>query len=194
MNIRQKTIRFSWKIFWEWLLANLIGSIVGGIFLFFIAFISTGGFGSPSMENPQVSYIKLFMQRLLIGGAFGLILGICQAFVIMAYLKNTSIWILTTTAGFAIGMASEFVFAPSTYLSWALTGILVGIFQWMILRKQVQKSWLWVVINFAIGVIIELLGGWNWGVIVFLFLVAGNIFTGITLAWLITNQKKVEGA
>jgi len=194
MNIPQKTIRFSWKIFWEWLLANLIGSIVGGIFLFFIAFISTGGFGSPSMENPQVSYIKLFMQRLLTGGAFGLILGICQAFVIMAYLKNTSTWILTTTAGFAIGMASESVFPPSTYLSWALTGILVGIFQWMVLRKQVQKSWLWIVVNFAMGIIIELLGGWYWGVIVFLFLASGSIFTGITLAWLITNQKRDEGA
>jgi hypothetical protein len=190
MNVPQNTIRFSLKILWEWILANLIGSVIGGIILFFIAFISTGGFGSPTMEPSQVSDLKLFIRGLLIGGVFGLILGICEAFAIMAYLKNASAWILATAAGFAIGIASESVFPT---LSWALTGILVGTFQWMVLRKQVQNSLLWVVVNFGLGLIIELLGGWYWGVIVFLILAIGSIFTGITLAWLITNQKRIEG-
>lgn len=194
MNAQQKTIRFSWKILLGWSLANLIGFVVAGAVLFSLAYFLSGGFGAPGPPPVKVNYLKLFITELFFGGVAGSIVGVCQAFVIMPYLKNASIWIFATATGFALGMASDIFLPPDVHLSWALTGLLIGLFQWMVLRKEVQNAWLWILINFVIGITLELLGGWNWGVILFPYLGVGNIFTGIILAWLIPNQKKVEGA
>lgn len=188
--------RFSWGVVGKWFLANFFGSIAGAIILFSIAYVMSGGFGSPAYmdSNAEPEKVRLFKNVLLplffMGGLFGLILAICQALAMTAYLRNLSAWIFFTAIGFGIGTMSEF-FPGNIHFSWVLTFTLVGIFQWILLRTQVQKSWLWIIVNFALGAGIEILGGWILGVIAYLFVPIGSIVTGIALAWLIAHPLKL---
>lgn len=187
---------FSWEVGGNWFLANFIGSIGGAIFMFFIAYVMTGGFGSPSYMNPNAEPVKVNLLKMLspfffTGAIFGFLLAMCQALAIAAHLRSLTAWVFITAIGFGIGQMSEYV-SGNIHFSWLLTCTLVGILQWFILRTQVQKSWLWIIANFAIGAGIEILGGWAWGVIVYLLLGSGSIVTGITLAWLIAHPMKLE--
>lgn len=186
----------SWEVGGKWILANFIGSISGAVFMFFIAYVMSGGFGSPSYMDPNAEPVKIDLLRMLsplffMGAIFGFLLAMCQALAIAAHLRSLTAWVFLTAIGFGIGQMSEYVL-ENIHFSWLLTCTLVGIFQWFILITQVQKSWLWIIANVAVGAGIEILGGWSGGVIAYLSLAFGSIVTGITLAWLIVHPVKLE--
>ena len=196
MNTQGKINHFPWTILLWWILANFVGAALAISFLYLVDFLI-------SMTGDYAKYIEPHLfpaPGFLVGLSLGLAIGLSQSLVIKKYLKNPFAWVFVTAAGFIIAKVGELVFLlftftledPSFNPSWILTGIFVGSFQWLVLRKQVQKSWIWIVMNIAIGIILNRFFTFPWGDMEILTFTAGSVFTGIALAWLITNQKKIE--
>ncbi|MBI3174003.1 MAG: hypothetical protein HYZ25_09800 [Chloroflexi bacterium] len=196
MNLHCEPKSFPWAVLFWWVLANFIGVASEIVFLHLVDF-------AISMTGDYAKYIEPHLfpaPGFLVGLSLGLAVGFSQSLVIKKYLKNPFAWVFTTVAGFIIAKVSETVFFLFTFtlensninLSWILTGFFVGSFQWLVLRKQVQKSWMWIIVNIVIGIIMNRFFTFPWGDIEFLTFAIGSILTGITLAWLITSQKKVE--
>ena len=75
--------------------------------MFFIAYVMTGGFGSPSYMNPNAEPVKVNLLKMLspfffTGAIFGFLLAMCQALAIAAHLRSLTAWVFITAIGFGI--------------------------------------------------------------------------------------------
>ena len=141
------------QFFLRWSLANL-----AGILLVFVLFVPMQ---AASEDQP--------IFKGLAGAAIGLGLGLAQWLVLRGYLKNAGWWIVATGIGFALGgtllgfgTTQELVRRGlSTESVGLVLGASAGVFQWLVLRPQVERSGLWILASTAaFG-----LGWWvNWSI------------------------------
>jgi serine/threonine protein kinase len=143
--------RMKWGLYSQWLLVNIFG-YAGGFFLGFNIFILLG-------EWAAVCF-------------WGLAVGVKQWAVLRYHIPSpVRSWILVTALAvvipfYLVGLDNWLHFA-------ALHGFMVGIGQWLVLRRIVQKSGWWILAN--------MLGGWFAGII-----------SGIVLAWLLQKPKNMN--
>lgn len=199
-NISDELNSPSWKFLFGWIVANFLGAIIGVIAQIGMAYIFSGGFGSPLAEPEPVNTRTIIFISLPFGIAPGVILSFFQLLAIRNYIKNFGIWYLATTVGFTIGIVTEtslmlllpvdvYFSFPNFFFYWIISGLFVGIFQWITLRKILIKSGYWILANFLVGVIAGvgglIPGMFFWGI--------GSLITGATLVWLISKQKLITG-
>ncbi len=79
----------------------------------------------------------------------GLAIGILQWFLLQRYFKKAWQWILATTAGWTLGSTITFALIPvgMEFLAGLVIGSVIGIAQWLILRREVHWAGWWVIIN-----------------------------------------------
>jgi hypothetical protein len=125
MNIKQQ-----WGI--GWVLAFL-GFPLGGL----IASLLLG-----RMDN--------VLEALLGGVIAGVFIGLAQMLALRQRLPTDVRWAVATAAGLGVGLGiSAALFGTATTLEAVLlraplTGLLLGLAQWFLLREQVRRAWLWV--------------------------------------------------
>jgi hypothetical protein len=136
MSIAQDYLTISWRFWLFWMLA-------------FIAF-PLGGL----LANVLVGPITTKVQAALAGAITGVVLGLIQWLVLKGPMQQVSIvgWSLATSAGMAIGLGLSVGLLGSetdgNNLFWraAITGLSVGIAQWILLRNNLHQSVIWIAV------------------------------------------------
>jgi hypothetical protein len=161
----QKIERLGWGFYTIWILATALGAGIG--------------FGiSGAVIVKLKSLGGIIWSALLLGAGIG---GM-QWVILRRYLQKSGWWVLTAIGGWAfalmiaarasvlLGFRLEdwtaeggwILLVPGILILGFILGITIGVFQWLILRKQFQKSLLWILINafgWLIGIGVGLYAG-----------------------------------
>jgi hypothetical protein len=119
----------------------------------------------------------------------GLAIGILQAFVLKGRLRAFWGWIIATTLGWFLGVTLGLALVPDemSFLTGFLTGALLGVAQWLVLRREVNLSGWWIAISIV---------GWSTGLVylpgLLLTGAISGLLTGIALELLLRNPKPVQ--
>jgi hypothetical protein len=183
----------SWTIILFWTGSNAL-SIFGGILL--------GAFLNEILWTPNLppgveSFITNPVQRAFIFGlSIGGIKSLLEAFVLQRWKIKWNGWIPINMLGwafgvtFAVGLA---VFHLGSGINELLGGMIIGLSQWIVLRRYLPKAYWWIIANVVGGfVILSYIPLGNTFLMMLesfiLFLIAGlfiGIMTGAMLSWLL---------
>ena len=115
-----------------------------------LAFLSfpIGGVLASLIVGPITTVVRAGIGGLLAGAA----LGVIQWFVLKGQIPVSFWWIVATSLGMALGQAISVAFLGSevsgNVLLWraAITGLLIGVAQWILLRQIAPQMWVWIVV------------------------------------------------
>ena len=121
----------------------------------------------------------------------GMLVGLLQSLILQKHFPRLKQWVLFTTLGWAL--SGEIVglfavtgggFTPVRFsVAGAAAGLLLGTMQWVVLRGNVRKAFLWIFANILGGAI----GGVGGFPIVGLFLIVIGMITGPLLVWFLRH-------
>lgn len=160
----------------SWVFANLIGMTLGWALGWWISSLVPGIISTATLAL-----------------TVGLCLGFMQWLTLRGYINSSLWWLASTSVGWLVGFTVGVKLVSS--LGWtgvlfglmvgATTGLILGVLQWLVLRKQVSKAGWWLPISIigwtsallyylpgvtAIGIIYGLLSG---------------MLTGLAILWLV---------
>jgi hypothetical protein len=134
MSLIQSHFTTSWR-FWVFWAVAFLGFPVGG-----------------ALAYALIGPITTTMQAGLAGAITGAILGAVQWLVLRTAMPLPIWWVVATSAGLALGLTLSVAFfrteTSGNELLWraAITGLSIGIAQWIVLRQVVPQSALWIVV------------------------------------------------
>lgn len=163
-------------LFFGWLFTTIAGTALGWALGWRASYIVPG-----------------LLSTLFLGAATGAILGAMQWLVLRAYLNGAGWWIAASAAGWMVGFAAGAELAQRLGMveAWfglaagVMTGLSLGIFQWIFLRRRVTRSGVWLPVSvfaWASSLIYYQPGG-NWMGVMYGAL--AGIVTGVAMLWLL---------
>lgn len=183
------------KGYWlAWFLANVIGFGMGAVLgvSFAYRFFPTDTFDA--------------MNGITLGIVMGAIGGYLQWVALRERIAGTGLWTLASALGFGLAMGAPLAADPEEnpamagFLVAAVFGVVSGILQWLILRRNIPRAGWWLLANvlgslvgtitFPIAVVISETGNWSLAIIVFgMGFGAGHgAITGAALVWLLRQS------
>ena len=188
------------KLLFQWIRATWFGWLLGIPIIIVLALIGEA--------------VHIGGSQFLVGAGMGAGIGLIQALVIRRILHKSVLWICSSIVGlgapFVLTDLSKFVGWNLPYslpLAIVLGGLIVGIWQALILRSRLRQTGWWIVAS-ALGW--ALAGGTSamadsprahairgiWGAVVYLGIIAAGglilgLVTGLCLAWLLRNESAV---
>jgi hypothetical protein len=153
-----KVERNEFGLWLGWTLATAIGMILGYLTAAFI-----------------IGDLDLGIARVVVPLLAGLFIGVAQWLVLRGYVTSSHDWILNHAGGWVVGYAlGLFVVqalaqvAFGALVGFILFGIIVALFQWPVLRREIPHLLFWILANVI---------GWTLGAFVSQ-LIAGVLFNG----------------
>lgn len=178
-----------------WALATMLGLVIG--------YLPAALF---------VNEVDLGLARVIVPLLAGVLIGLAQWMVLRNYLKGSSDWIYNLTGSWVVGYVLGLYVVDwlgrgflSVLLSYILFGVIVALFQWPVLRREIPQLWLWVVANvfgWAIGAlvsqfVIAALFGENPASLLVTTLVnsavvglVAGLITGAALVWIVRKPER----
>jgi hypothetical protein len=164
------------SLWFVWLLASSLGTGIGWFLGWKLSFLVPGG-----------------VATLMIGMTSGLFLGLFQWMVLRKQFTNPGRWVVATVLGWAVGFPLGIILAQTFGMTEAalgltagfITGGMLSVLQWSVLRSQVTKAGWWVP---------ACLFGWSSGMLYYrpgptwmgiLYGLVSGIVTGVALVWLL---------
>lgn len=161
-----------------------------------------------------VSILDLGLARVIVPLLVGFLVGFAQWLVLRQYMTNSHDWILAGGAGWALGYAIGLWIVQllsrsplGTWLGYVLFGVLIGLVQWPVLRREIPKASTWVLaslVGWALGaaasyIIVNAIFTGDQASLPLVAvvdsgltgLVAGGI-TGLALVWLVRQPDRVR--
>ena len=132
-----KVERHAFSLWLSWTLATTLGMLVG--------YLPAALF---------INEVDLGFARILVPLLSGLLIGFAQWIVLRDYVTNSRDWILNYAGGWVVGywlglwiiqFLSKFPFG--SLIGYLLFGIIVAIFQWPVLRREIPHIWSWILAN-----------------------------------------------
>ena len=121
----------------EWTLATAFGMLLGFL---------------PSIL--LVNLLDLTLARLIVPLWAGFLLGLAQWVVLRKYVNESSDWVLAAGASWAVGFALGLLIMTGLtgtgldgFFGYILFGIIVGVVQWPVLRREIPHLWMWILAN-----------------------------------------------
>ena len=117
------------------------------------------GISFPEQQTKLAGIWNMVKAISIISIPFGGIIGIMQWLVIRKYIANSGFWFATSAIAMFIGYTAG-GFIPMFYLghqpsdlflSWFFFGAVSGVLQWLIMRRQINYSGLWIIVNIIAG-------------------------------------------
>lgn len=190
-----KVERNEFGLWLGWTLATTLGMLIGHLPLI-----------------PLVNDMDLGLARIIAPLFAGLLVGFAQWLVLRGFLTRSSNWILaggaSWAAAYAIGLFIVQNLTGSTLIglfAYLLFGVIVGLMQWPLLRREIPNIWSWVLANvigwtlgyFASQTLVGLLFNpdiYNQGLVTAVStgvsgLVAGAL-TGLALVWIVRQPER----
>jgi hypothetical protein len=152
-----------------------------------------------------VGGVESVLDGAIAGAACGAVLGMVQWLVLRRRLSLPRSWIVATSLGMAGGLAlTVALFSTSTAGSVLLrglsTGLLIGLAQWVVLRRSVPRAWVWVptiAAGWALGWAVSRAIGLDLTPNFAVFGASGALvfqaLTGLVLAWLLSQRAAMPG-
>ena len=155
-----------------WHMAKIMGTVMRKIF-----------FADITIDNAPLFWL-----------VFGVVLGLVQWIILRSWIKGIGFWVIVTALGcYGFSQLSRLLYYLCfTQWFWylILSGIIIGVFQYIIIRKRFRRAELWI-LSTAIGwVLTTLLSTSNNPFTIILSGFVFSFFTGIGLALL--NQLKLD--
>ena len=183
-----------------WLFATLVGIIIG------MAIIFLGLTPLPKNNSSQAAQA---VRGFVIGAVFGATVGTAQWFVLRRYFDRVGWWVLLTFIGWVaywelnnmnlLVKAQGIAFIPDL-LNLAIFGVILGVLQWLLLRKKIPSAGWWVPANIAgmmlASLVIDAIDTALQGDSPFDFITGSivlAIITGICMMWLLKRSSSVTG-
>ena len=185
-----------WTFWAQWVLASVLGLTVGGGAAVPVVIATWNTVYSKQPSNEQ-GYLATFVGALLASAIVGNAAGLGQWLVLRTRIQKVGWWVLASAVGLATGLGAvfgseatmpevwRFIWRFSHSLSMeraiagAMAGTAIGLAQWLVLRKRIQKAGWWVLASAAA---LAMVGGLSTVVDDVLWhVVRGNIQRGITL-------------
>ena len=179
----------TWRFWLFWVLAFLSFPIAGVLAMFVV---------------PVTTPVRAIIAGTIGGAALGLV----QWLVLKSRLPSLSIWwIAATSMGMAVGLATGTILLGSEIagneLLWrgAVTGLCIGIAQWIILRQvlPLPQSIIWigaVSLGWALGWFVTRAAGIDLSLKWYVFGMSGaltfQLLTGLALYFLLRSPKKLS--
>lgn len=168
-------------MWFAWLLTSTVGLALGWFLGWQTSFVIPGVFST-----------------IMLGVVAGLILGAFQWLVLRTQFNDSALWILATAAGWGVGFPMGVFLAQNFGLvDWSFglvvgiaTGVVVGFYQWLFLKRRVPRATWWIPVNgfaLASGFIYYRADA------VWLGLLVGALYgivTGVALVWLLYGPVK----
>jgi hypothetical protein len=124
-----------WTVWLWWVLASAGGGAAG-----FAAADALLGFMSAALQR-VIAEVVIF--GLIVAG-----LGTMQWLVLRNLFSQAGWWVVASTVGGAIvGVGAAFLSSEieaSLIIAYGLSGIILGMLQWIVLRRQTSRAWLWI--------------------------------------------------
>jgi hypothetical protein len=151
--------------------------------------MDAGSFGVPRRFEILESIPAIAVPVSLSVAVGGVLVGVLQWLVLRRYLAQAGRWVLASlgaTAVFALVVFSLGAFSPDAGLvgGAVLYGTVVGVLQWLVLRRQATRAGWWVptsTVGWLVGIPLGgMLGppGWAWY----------GAITGAALVWLLRRR------
>ena len=127
------------NLWFLWVIVNVSSSGIGGLLGVYLGF--------------TVFSDNIVIVSLVAGVVAGLIIGLAQWFLIRQVIKESGWWILATGIGLTIGsllntvtgsMTGQITGLLTSSLVSALAGSALGLTQWLVLRKQIDRARIWI--------------------------------------------------
>ena len=133
----QKVNRNEFGLWLGWTLATAVGMVVGYL--------------------PAALFIQdvpLWIARVLVPLLAGILISAAQWLVLRNYVVNSRSWMINHTFGWTIGYIIGLLvvslvsgFPLGGLIGYLLFGIIVALFQFPVLRREIPHLWVWVVAN-----------------------------------------------
>lgn len=115
-----------------------------------------------------VGDLSLALARVIVPIVAGLFIGVAQWLVLRQYINGCNDWIFNHAGGWVAGYTLAFFIAQllsgtllGAILGFVLFGLIVALFQYPVLRREIPHFWIWALAN----VIGWTLGAWLGGVV-----------------------------
>jgi hypothetical protein len=187
----EKSISFGWYTWVGWVLASAFGTAAG----FAI---------SVNLLSILSSDISSALNEVLIFGLILAAMGTLQWLVLRSQISQAGWWIVASiVSGTVLGiMATLFSTGAEVnpIIGYGLFGITLGVPQWLVLRRQLSHSWLWLIaspIGWTLAVLVVTALGRTWqqvsettGLILGFGLMGAvvGMITGTLLIWLLRQS------
>jgi hypothetical protein len=200
MTILKAIHKHATQGFWLWwLFATLVGIIIGMA----IVFLGLIPLRNNSSQAAQAA------RGFVIGAAFGATVGTAQWFVLRRYFDRVGWWVLLTFIGWVaywvlntmnlLVKAQGIAFIPDL-LNLAIFGVILGVLQWLLLRKKIHFAGWWVPANIAgmmlASLVIDAIDTALQGDSPFDFItgsIVWAIITGVCMVWLLKRSSSITG-
>lgn len=136
-----KVERNAWKLGAAWTLATTLGLMIGYLPAALLV---------PDMD--------LGLARVIVPLLAGIIIGLTQWLVLRDYVTSSRDWIINHAGGWIVGYVIGLFIVQwlAKYALWGavvgylLFGVIIALFQWPILRREIPHIWSWILAN-ALG-------------------------------------------
>jgi hypothetical protein len=118
-----------------------------------------------------VNELDLGLARVIVPLLAGVLIGLAQWLVLRNYVTDCSDWVLYLAGSWVLGytlgllvvnlLANTFL---SVVLSYILFGVIIALFQWPMLHREIPRIWVWILANVA---------GWGLGAFLAQLAIAG---------------------
>ena len=180
--MKAKRSQIGWGFWLQWVLASIVGMVVGLLIGFLSLSIIYDVLGDWLIYNVLGDWLDF----LFLGIVPGIGVGVLQWLVLRRRVSVAGWWVLASAAA-GYGILAGFI-GYSESLSFgtllrftgvvALGGAVTGILQWLVLRSQVSRAGWWVLASSV---------GWALGVLVASTIPSGNNETGPLWALAVTG-------
>jgi hypothetical protein len=133
-----------------WMLATALGLIV--------AYVPTA---------MVIGTVDLGIARVIVPLLAGLVIGLAQWLVLRNYLADSVDWVFHLMASWVVGYTLALLVADlmpggliGVLLSYILFGIIVALFQWPVLHREIPQLWMWILANVVGWTLGALLSQW----------------------------------
>jgi hypothetical protein len=176
--------RPGWRLWFLWLMSGAVGWGVG---------VAWGSFGEPGDPKTLQSIPTVIWAAYLGVAVGGILVGVLQWLVLRRHLTRAGRWVLASLgAAAAVGVVVFGVSVVNAYVGWVagvgLFGTVVGVLQWLVLRRQVARAGWWVLastVGWVAGMPLgDIVGPPGLGA-------AYGAITGAALVWLL-RRKSLE--
>jgi hypothetical protein len=135
----ERRLRLIWGLWLWWVLASGVGSWTG-----FVA--------ADAILDLLGDYAYGALTEVVIFGFIGVGLGTMQWLVLRRHVARAGWWIgATALGGTAVGVVAgtlgDVVAVVGLVIGYGVMGAILGVLQWLVLRRQIDRAWWWLAVS-----------------------------------------------